>query len=64
MNTLMELLERSANEFGPNPALLIKPTFRYRVWTYADIWEDAGRVASYLQDGGVKKGGQGTFLGS
>ena len=63
MNTLVELLERSANDFGPNPALLIKPTFRYRVWTYADVWEDAGRVASYLQDRGVKKGDRVLFWG-
>ncbi len=56
MDTLVELLEVSAKSFGPRPALLIKPSFRYRVWTYADLWEDLGRVASYLQERGVQKG--------
>ena len=56
MDTLLELLEQSAERHGPNPALLIKPTFRYRVWTYADLWQESGRVASYLQEMGVKKG--------
>ena len=56
MNTLVELLESSANSFGPNPALLMKPSFRYRVWTYSDLWEKAGQVASYLQEQGVQKG--------
>ena len=56
MDTLVELLEVSAKTFGPRPALLIKPSLRYRIWTYADLWEDAGRVASYLQERGVQKG--------
>lgn len=56
MDTLVELLEESARGHGPNPALLIKPTFRYRVWTYADLWQESGRVASYLQKMGVRKG--------
>ena len=56
MDTLIELLEKSAKDYGPNPALLIKPTFRYRVWSYADLWEESGRVASYLQEMGIRKG--------
>ena len=56
MDTLVELLEESAKGHGSDPALLIKPTFRYRVWTYADLWEGSGRVASYLQGMGVQKG--------
>ena len=56
MDTLVELLETSAKSFGPDPALLIKPTFRYRVWTYTGLWEESGRVASYLQGMGVRKG--------
>ena len=55
MDTLVELLEESATGHGLNPALLIKPTFRYRVWTYADLWQESGRVASYLQKMGVRK---------
>ena len=56
MDTLIELLENSSKTFGANPALLIKPSFRYLVWSYADLWDDSGRVASFLQDQGVKKG--------
>ena len=63
MDTLVELLESSAKNFGPNPALIMKPSFRNRVWTYADVWENAGRVASYLQDGGVQKGDRILFWG-
>ena len=46
MNTLVELLETSVGAFSSNPALLIKPSFRYRVWTYDDLWEGSGRVAT------------------
>ena len=56
MDTLVGLLEESAKAYGPEPALLIKSTFRNRVWTYADLWEGSGRVASYLQGMGVQKG--------
>ena len=56
MDTLIEILEHSSKAFGPHPALLIKPGFRYHVWTYADLWEDSGRVATYLQEKGVQKG--------
>ena len=56
MDTLVELLETSSESFGASPALLIKPNFRYLVWSYADLWNDSGRVASFLQDKGIKKG--------
>ena len=56
MDTLTELLESSSKSFGDHPALVIKPSFRNLVWTYADLWRDSGRVASFLQDKGVKKG--------
>ena len=56
MDTLVELLETSSEAFGANPALLIKPSFRYLVWSYADLWSDSGRVASFLQDKGVERG--------
>ena len=56
METLVELLENSSKTFGANPALLIKPSFRYLVWSYADLWKDSGRVAVFLQDRGVEKG--------
>ena len=56
MNTLVEFLETTVRTFGPSPALMIKPSFRYHVWTYDDMWEATGRVAAYLQASGVHKG--------
>ena len=56
MDTLTELLESSSKSFGGHPALVIKPSLRNLVWSYADLWNDSGRVASFLQDKGVKKG--------
>lgn len=56
MSTLVELLQSYVERFGPSPALLIKPALRYRVWTYDDMWRDAGKVASFLQDRGILKG--------
>ncbi|MCH8064089.1 MAG: AMP-binding protein [Chloroflexi bacterium] len=56
MSTLVELLQSYVERFGPSPALLIKPALRYRVWTYDDMWRDAGKVASFLQAKGIQKG--------
>ncbi|CAN5145753.1 AMP-binding protein [soil metagenome] len=47
MNTLLDLLETSAGRFGAKPALLMKPGFRTRRWSYralADLVPRAGRV--------------------
>jgi len=55
-DTLVEFLEGRANRFGSRTALLIKPGFRYRKTSYAALWEQAGRVASLLQQRGLVKG--------
>jgi long-chain acyl-CoA synthetase len=54
--TLIEFLHESVRKFGERPALLFKPGFRYRQWTYAELWESAGQVAAMLQQHGIEKG--------
>ena len=54
--TLNQFLEDRAGRFGPRTALLFKPGFRYQRWSYAQLWEGAGRVASLLQQRGLSKG--------
>ena len=54
--TMVQFLQEEADRFGPRTALLFKPGFRYLRWSYADLWEGAGRVASLLQQRGLAKG--------
>ena len=56
MDTLVELLDESQRKFGSNPALLVKPTYKYLVWNYRQLWEASGQVAHWLQQQGVGKG--------
>jgi non-ribosomal peptide synthetase component E (peptide arylation enzyme) len=51
--TLNQFLEERARRFGPRTALLFKPGFRYQRWSYAQLWEGAGRVASLLKQRGL-----------
>ena len=53
--TLVEFLEAKATQFGSRPALYFKPGFRYQTWTYQDLWEGSGRIASLLQHRGLEK---------
>ena len=55
-DTLVGFLQEKAREFGPRTALLIKPGFRYRRWTYSQLWDAAGGVATLLQQRGLTKG--------
>ena len=54
-DTLVEFLEAKAREYGPRPAIYFKPGFRYQTWTYEDLWEGSGRIASLLQHRGLEK---------
>ena len=63
METLVDLLDESARKYGPNPALLVKPSFKYLAWSYRQLWEAAGQAASWLQDQGVQKGDRVIFWG-
>ena len=53
---LGQLIRRAADRFGARTALLYKPGFRYQRWSYSQLWEQAGQVASLLQEKGLKKG--------
>ena len=54
--TIDRFLQDAAQRFDDRPALSIKPGFRYLSWSYRQLWEGAGRVASLLQQYGVGKG--------
>ncbi len=56
VQTIDRFLEDAARRFEARPALSFKPGFRYLHWSYRDVWEGAGRVASLLQRHGVVKG--------
>lgn len=53
---LVSFLNDAAKQFGDKPALFVKPGIRYRSWSYADMWDESGKVASLLQQKGIKKG--------
>lgn len=54
--TLVKLLERSADVYGDRVAVLFKPGFRYQRWSFRDLWEQSGQVAALLQKAGLAKG--------
>jgi long-chain acyl-CoA synthetase len=54
--TLIDLLREAAAKYRDHPALLIKPGFRTRIWTYADLADLAPRVARVLSDQGLERG--------
>ncbi len=56
MRTLNDILDASAERFGKKPALMIKPGFRTRIWSYRDLAELVPRVAGYLALSGIKRG--------
>jgi len=56
MNTLLDILESSAATFGRKPALLIKPGFRTRVWSFRQLADVVPRVAGVFADAGITKG--------
>ena len=53
--TLVSFLKNIAGKYGLRTALLFKPVFRYQRWSYERLWEEAGRVATLLQQRGIKK---------
>ena len=54
--TLVDLLRDAGTRYGNRPALLIKPGFRTRIWTYRDLADLAPRVARVLADQGLARG--------
>ena len=61
--TLVDFLQGRAEEFCDREALLFRPGFRYRRWSYADVWEGAGRIAAMLQGRGLSKGDRALIWG-
>jgi long-chain acyl-CoA synthetase len=61
--TLVDFLKGRAEQFGARDALLFRPGFRYQRWSYADIWEGAGRIAALLQARGFSKGDRALIWG-
>ena len=57
-DTIVDFLRETATRQGSRDALLIKPAFRYIRWTYDQLWEDSGRVATLIQRRGLVKGDQ------
>jgi long-chain acyl-CoA synthetase len=56
VDTIIELLEQAVAKHGQRPALIIKPGFRTRIWTYADIGDQVPRVAHVLRGSGIQPG--------
>ncbi len=56
MDTLIRLVADGAERFDTRPALLIRPSFRTRVWRYRDLARTVPRVARVLADAGVGRG--------
>jgi acyl-CoA synthetase (AMP-forming)/AMP-acid ligase II len=56
VETLNDIIEESARRFGPKDALMIRPGFRTRAWSYRDLNDVVPRVARHLGESGMKKG--------
>lgn len=56
MDTLIDLLRQSADQFESRTALAINPGFRQERWTYRQLWEASGRTAVLLRERGLEKG--------
>jgi long-chain acyl-CoA synthetase len=54
--TIRQLLAEAFAKFADRPALLIKPGFRTRAWSYRDLAEQGPRVARVLADAGLQPG--------
>ncbi|MGH2455760.1 MAG: AMP-binding protein [Candidatus Limnocylindria bacterium] len=54
--TILQLLDAAVAQHGTRPALVIKPGFRTRTWTYAELGALVPRVATVLRGAGVEPG--------
>ncbi len=56
MENLIELISESARRFDKHPALLIRPSFRTRLWRFRDLARVVPRAARAIADEGVGPG--------
>src|SRR5712691_8745624 len=56
VETLNDIIEQSARKFGAKDALMIRPGFRTRAWSYRDLNDVVPRVTRHLSESGMKKG--------
>ena len=54
--TVNDFLDDIVRRFGERPALLFKPGFRYRAWSYRALRHACAQVAALLRERGVGKG--------
>ena len=55
-STLPALVAMAGERYGDRPALLIRPGFRTRIWSYRDVAGEVPRVAAVLAAAGVDRG--------
>ena len=51
METLVDLVPEGARRFADRPALLIRPSFRTRVWRYRDLAWTVPRATRVRNEG-------------
>jgi long-chain acyl-CoA synthetase len=56
METLVDKFREASARYGDKPALIIKPGFRTRTWSYRDLAETVPKVARALTDLGLERG--------
>jgi long-chain acyl-CoA synthetase len=56
MTTLVERFREASARYGDKPALIIKPGFRTRTWSYRDLAATAPKVARALTELGLERG--------
>ena len=56
MESLIDLVTESARRFDKHPALLIRPSFRTRLWRFRDLGRVVPRAARVIADEGIGPG--------
>src|SRR5438093_4492399 len=56
MENLIELVSESARRYDKHPALIIRPSFRTRLWRFRDLSRVVPRAARVIADQGVGPG--------
>jgi long-chain acyl-CoA synthetase len=56
VDTLIQLVEQGARHYDDRPALIIRPSFRTRIWRYRDLATVVPRAARVLAEAGLEPG--------